>query len=347
MTQGAIDLAQAELATPVESAVLLLQNKPYLGPRLLAAQPVPTKTPLLQAIANYTWWDSKTSICISIPISAELSAGRLVPEQVQCNIQQQQLQCTITTSTAHQIVQHRLSIAHLHAAIQPGQSTCSLNGHPVVLDQNKKAQPPSGSQTYHAALQSSESTTRRDLLQQCESVPQSSKQACNSPIASNQQPPASSLPCFSASHLQPLAASQPAATAAACGSQVLIRLVKTDPSKIWEKLMRPPPTSQPCKLAPPSEQSMAALRRTLIHQRQQTQAQRGKPVAGTRLAADATQAAVAARAKLLQASNITATPDPKSLSLPAIFITAGSSTDCHGATQRMSPDSVKVWRCQP
>lgn len=345
MTQGAIDLAQAELSTPAESALLLLQHEPYLGPRLLDAQPVSTKNPMLQAIAKYTWWDSKASVHICIPIGADISAEKLIPGQVQCSIQQQQLHCTITASTGHRVIQHKLSIPHLHAAIQPGLSTCLLDGQPVLLDQNTTPPVPSCSQTHHPALQYAEDTNRGALLKQCKPMPPSSPQAHNSPSAAYQQSPPSCRTSSMASHLQPLALS--AATAAACASQVLITLTKADPSQVWEKLTRPLPVCQPCKLKPPSEQSMAALRRSLIHQRQQTQAQQGKPIACTAAAlglpaANSTQAAVGPDEHALQPSRLTAALDSRSHHLPAALAAAGASPGCNSATQETLAESVQV-----
>ena len=364
MTQGAIDLAQAELITPVESAVLLLQNKLCLGPRLLAAQPAQVQKPLLRPIANYKWWDSKIHIYISIPINADISTEKLNPGQVQCNIQHQQLHCTITPSAAHPVVQHRLSIPHLHACIQPGQSTCLLNGQTVLLEHNAPAPIGSGSQAHHAALQSGEEETTFALSQKCQSVPQSSTQAHDTSITPTQQATSSSLRSSSDRHLQPLAL-QPAAAAPACASQVLIILMKADPSQPWETLAKPPPSSQPCKLAAPSEERLAALRRALIDQRQQLQAQQGKPVANpwptgrplpaapllpaapTLPAVDLTQAAAAPDDKLQQDFQYTAPAGSQTHSPPALSMRAIQSTDCKGAVQRILPDFVKVWLCSP
>ena len=362
MTQGAIDLAQAELMAPVKSALSLLQNKPCLEPRLLDAQPAQAQKSLLQPIAKYTWWDSKTQICISIPVRADISTKKLDTGQVQCDIQQQQLHCTITSRTAHQLIQHRLSIPHLHACVQPGRSTCLLDGQAVLLEHNRPTPPPGVSRAHDAALQSRETIITCSLLQQCKSSSKASTQARNTSIAANHQPSSSTLRSSSARNLQPLAL-QPAAIAPACISQVLIRLTKADPSQPWETLTQPPPLSQPCKLAAASEESMAALRRTLIHRRQQTQAQQGKPVGlnpyttppacnpvATPLSAvaptaavDLTEAAVALDDKLLQALQLTSPAE--SHSLPAHCSSATSSTDCRSAVQRILPDFVQVWQC--
>ena len=361
MTQGAIDLAQAELMTPVKPAVLLLQNEQCLGPRLLDAQPAQVQKTLLQPIAYYTWWDSKRHICISIPVHAGISTEKLNPGQVQCDIQQQQLCCTITSRTAHQLIQHRLCIPHLHACVQPEQSSCSLDGQTVLLEQNTPTPPPSFSQAHDAALQSGETTIACSLLQQCKSPPQSRTPAYDT-ISPNHQASSLSLCSSSARRLQPLAL-QPAETAPACISQVLIRLMKADPSQPWETLADPSPLSQRCKLAAPSEDIMAALRRTLIHQRQQTQAQQGKPVYpdpySTPPACDPiamplsvvaplptvglTEAAPASDDQVLQALQFT--PTAESHSLSANCTSATPSTDCKSAVHWTLPDFIKVWQC--
>ena len=353
MTQGAIDLVQAEMITPVESAVLLLQNKPCLGPRLLDTQPAQAQKPLLQPIADYTWWDSKSHICISVSIHTGISTEKLSPGQVQCNIQQQQLHCTITPSAPHSLTQHRLSIRHLHACVHPGQSTCLLDGQAVLLEQNTPKRPPSVSQAHDTALQSVSTPVTCSTLLQCNSSPQSSMRAHDTSIAPSQQATSLSLRSSSARHLQPIAL-QPAATAPACVSQVLIRLMKADASQPWETLAQPPASSQPCKLAAPSEESMAALRRTLIHQRQQTQAQQGRPVpnplpvAAHRPAApplpavDLTEAAAAPDDKLQQGLHFTAPAGSQTCSPPALSMRAIQSMDCKGPVQKILPGAVKV-----
>lgn len=342
MTQGAIDLAQAELSTPVESAILLVQNELHLGPRLLAAQPAPTKALVPQTIANYTWWDSQTSVYISIPISAGISAGKLIPGQVQCDIQQQQLQCTITSGTAHPVIQHRLCISHLHAAIQPGLSSCQLDGQPVRLE---RALPTSGSQTHCVALQSVQDTNSCALLPQHRKP---SPQAHHSPTASCQQAPAWCLHSPMVSHLQRLTP-RSAAAAAASASQVLITLAKADPSQVWEKLTRPLPPCQPCKLAPASEQSMAALRRSLMQQRQQAQAQQGRPMASTAAgsglpAADSTEAAMARDECVLQPSILMASTDVRIDGKPGTLAAASPGADGTIAAQKTRPGGVEVRR---
>lgn len=372
MTQGAIDLAQAELFTPVESSTLLLQSKACQGPQLLATQPAVIQKPLLQPLANYTWWDSNTHICISIPISAKVSPQKLRREQVQCIVQQQQLHCTITANKARQ---YRLSIPHLHACVQPGQSTCLLDGQTVLLTRNTSSPFPTGSPTHLAAVQSAEESTPRPLLQHCTSLPQSSTttQKTFSRTHSQQAPSASLIPS-STTHLQPLA-SQPAAAAPGV-SHVLIKLSKVDPSQHWETLANPSAPRQPCKPAPPCEQSMAALRRTLIHQRQQMQAQQGTTAVCTpappplpaepHLPAAAplpavapisqqaedvqehAEAAVAFDDKLLQAFNLEAAAGS---GIPGVPGSAHSSiailgTDCKGAGPRILSHIAKVGRCQ-
>lgn len=350
--------------------MLLLQSKACRGPQLLATQPALVQRPLLQPLANYTWWDSRTHICISIPISAEVSPEKLSLQQVQCIVQQQQLHCTITASKSHQTTQYRLLIPHLHACVQPGQSTCLLDGQTVLLTQNTLAPSPIGSQTHLAALQSAEESMTWPLMQQCKTLPQSSMQTQQTFSGTHtQQAPSASVDSSSTSHLQPLA-SQPAAAAPAFVSRVLIKLSKVDPSQHWETLAKPTSPRQPCKPAPPSEQSMAALRRTLMQQRQQMQAQQGKTAvctpaptplpAATPLPAtvsiskqaedvqECTEAAVAFDDKLLQAFDLTAPAGSESLNLPgsAHCSKAIPSTDFEIKGPRILSHIAKVGRCK-
>lgn len=374
MTQGAIDLAQAELFTPLDSSVLLLQSKACQGPQLLATQPALVQKPLLQPLANYTWWDSDTHVCIYIPISAEVSPDKLSLQQVQCMVQQQQLHCTITASKAHQPIQYRLSIPRLHACVQPGQSTCRLDGQTVLLTQNTLAPVPIPSPTHLAALQSAEESTTWSFLQECKSLPQPSTQAQQTFSESDtQHAPSSSVISSSSTHLQPLT-SQPAAAAPARVSQVLIKLSKVDASQHWVTLAKPSAPRQPCKHAPPSEQSMAALRRTLIHQRQQMQAQQGmtavctpapppqpaephlpaaaplRAVASISKQADDVQegseAAVASDDKLPPAFNMTAPAGSESHSLPGgAHCSKATSGDCKGKGPGIQSRIAKVGGC--
>jgi len=122
MTQGAIDLVQAELSPPAELSLLLLKDTPYQQPKLIAIGRHGPPAPEHKIISNYTWWDNGDFICVSVPTKALLSGS--ASHQVQCCIKEMQIQCTVEVAFAGaQLTQHRLAIPHLHAAVQPGQSS--------------------------------------------------------------------------------------------------------------------------------------------------------------------------------------------------------------------------------
>ena len=266
MTQGAIDLVQAELTMPGEPAVLLLQHKPCKGPELLATQPAPPKAQLPKAITKYTWWDSKDFISISIPVSADLAAGKQLTQQVQCSIQEHQLHCTFTQTAGQCSVQHRLALHNLTSAVRPAQSICLVDGQPVPLNATTPL-PLDASPPHHPALPAPDSSSSCSLLQPCalalQQPPCGTETQLRSSTSSFSQPP---VPVS----LQPME-HQSKAAGTATASQVLLKLCKADPSKVWDRLSRAPPPmqSQPYKCAPPSPESMAVLRRALIQQRQE------------------------------------------------------------------------------
>ena len=257
---------------PEEPAVPLLQHKPCKVPELLATQPVQAKAQLPKAITHYTWWDSKDFISISIPVSADLSPCKLLPQQVQCCIQEELLQCTITQTAGHQGLQHRLSLQQLTSAVRPAQSICLVDGQSVPLNPNPLSFS-DASLVCHPSLPSPDS--KSSLSQHCPPALQQppsgcDAQPCSKTCSFNQ--PASLAPVHpcSVKSLE-VVKSRSKAVGTTITSQVLIKLHKADPGKVWDRLSRSPlPVKlQPCKHAPPRPESMAALRRALIQQRQE------------------------------------------------------------------------------
>ncbi|DBA81829.1 hypothetical protein WJX77_011080 [Trebouxia sp. C0004] len=72
MTQGAIDLVQAELLPPADSSLLLLKHTPYQQPKLIAIRCHGPTAPEHKTISNYTWWDNGDFIYVSVPTTALL-----------------------------------------------------------------------------------------------------------------------------------------------------------------------------------------------------------------------------------------------------------------------------------
>ena len=272
MTQGAIDLVQAELTLPLNPAVPLLQHMPAgSGPKLLFTELVSAKPLQSVAITEYTWWDSKKDVCISFSVGAPVTAGRLLPGQVRCSIEEQRLDCTILLNADSHTMQHKLTVPYLLDAVQPAMSACFLDNQPVPLV-SATVKAPDAKQACHVPLSCSEfssSSNSSSGSSTCSSstMQQPARQPCSRSSMSCPLPPSSCQPC-SAHSLQPLEA-QTAITAPAAASRVLIRLRKAQASKVWDRLTQPPPVSQPCKHVPCSAETMALLRRTLIQQRQQ------------------------------------------------------------------------------
>ena len=164
MTQGAIDLVQAELTPPLYSSLLLLHDKPYLLPKLIATEPTRPLAPAHRVISNYTWWNDGDFVCISLPtLGGCHSVSATAPEQVQCCIGELHVKCIITAPDADgQQVQHRLNLPHLNGIIKPGQSSCLFNGQTVQLSGATTAACHAASQASVAAFDHTSSTAVKD-----------------------------------------------------------------------------------------------------------------------------------------------------------------------------------------
>lgn len=272
MTQGAIDLVQAELSPPAELSLLLLKDTPYQQPKLIAIGRHGPPAPEHKIISNYTWWDNGDFICVSVPTKALLSGS--ASHQVQCCIEEMQIQCTVEVAFAGaQLTQHRLAIPHLHAAVQPGQSSCFFNGKSLQTSTVNTAQ---ASTMLHCHTDSG-------ALKDCHCL----DKPCSLGLKLPSHQPCSSVSTYiqAGQHAaqgsqQSLQTGTPAAESS--GSTVsarqskapclLLILRKADPNKTWCTLAGQAPVKEVVKQMPPSPESMAALRRALIQQRQQKQA---------------------------------------------------------------------------
>lgn len=270
MTQGAIDLVQAELSPPALPSTLLLEYKPHTVLKLIATGPKSSQAPEHTVISKYTWWDEGDFVCISLP-TAILSAS--ASHHVQCNVRAWQVHCSFhVASVGGQLVQHTLTLPRLYAAVQPQHSSCRYNGEQVQLSDVATAQISATAQDGSNNHALTSSCTVRDACiadlglpahHPCSSA-NSSVQARQHAKQGSQQ----SLQAGTAVADFPGAALLPHQSK---HSSLLISLCKADPSKTWTRLTGEPVVNQPAKHVQPDSASMAALRRALIQQRVQRQ----------------------------------------------------------------------------
>ena len=272
MTQGAIDLVQAELSPPADHSLLLLKDAPYQQRKLIAIESHGPIAPEHKTISNYTWWDNGDFICVLVPTKALLSGS--ASHQVQCYIKEMQIQCSVEVAFAGaQLIHHRLGIPYLHAAVQPEQSSCFLNGNSLQASTVNTAQ--ASTMLYCHTDSSTLKDGHRPNKPRSPDLPSPSHQPCSSTstyIQASQH--AAQL------NQQSLQAGTPAAEssgsiASAHQSKppcLLLKLRKAEPNKTWCTLAGQAPVKQSVKQMPPSPESMAALRRALIQRRQQKQA---------------------------------------------------------------------------
>ena len=272
MTQGAIDLVQAELSPPADDSLLLLEDTPYQQPKLIAIACHGPTAPEHKTISNYTWWDNGDFICVSVPTKALLSGS--ASHQVQCCIKERQIHCTVEVAfAAAQPIHHRMAIPHLHAAVQPEQSSCCLNGSSLQASTANTAQASSMHYCY----------TDSSILKHSHCL----DKLCSPGLTSPSHQPCSTASTYiqASQHAaqgiqQSLQAGTPAAEcfgAIASAHQskapcLLLKLRKVEPNKTWCTLAGQAHVKESVKQMPPSPESMAALRRALMQRRQQKQA---------------------------------------------------------------------------
>ncbi len=272
MTQGAIDLVQAEISPPADLSLLLLKDTPYQQAKLIAIRCHEPTAPEHKTISNYTWWDSGDFICVSVPTKALLSGSAL--HQVQCYIRERQILCTVEVAFAGaQLIHHRLTIPHLHAAVQPEQSSCFLNGSSLQASTVSIAP----ASTMHYCNTDSSSLKHSDCLDKsCSpSLTLPSHQPCSS-ASTDTQASHHAAQGIQQSLQAGFPAAEPCASIASAHESkppcMLLKLRKAEPNKTWCALAGQAPVQESAKQVPPSPESMAALRRALIQQRQQKQA---------------------------------------------------------------------------
>ena len=291
MTQGAIDLVQAELSQQPAERLQLLLDSPIAGPKRLAAEQTHVSPALAQPIAKYSWWDTGSTVCISIPASSISPHKALTSDSTQFSLQPEHLSITIASQSAPgQPEQRRLKINRLYAVVRPEASSCYING--CLL------QHPYSSCSFSVPHKSDPRTSFTPLGTFCSHLNSLNAPPCLQPCSSNCdhtqvdcmqiKAPAAELKEFAApSHkLLPMAAISGAATHKQKPA-ILITLAKDNPTEKWHSLERPT-LSQQHKAIPPKQQDVAELRHMLHqHRRQkQQQFQALQPVQGPVEAAD-------------------------------------------------------------
>lgn len=150
MTQGAIDLVQAALETPVQSQVPLLETgQAGEGPRLLGSMPAHQDGGQVQqacmAIESYSWWDAGAAVVVEVRVADVLrtvesssSGSCRLPSTLQHN-SPLLLKCQMTATQIELMLKHeggnasyQLTAAPLFMAIVPANSSCNLKG-PLLL----------------------------------------------------------------------------------------------------------------------------------------------------------------------------------------------------------------------
>ena len=270
MTQEAIDLVQAELEDCPPS-LPLLQNKPHVCLKSIAACEHAEHTALLQPIDSYTWWDTGNSICISISTPAALSASATVER----NVQRQLLSVNILSpDTAGQLA-YSLKLDPLYSEIKPEASKCSVSE--CVKEVRKYNQiSPEGALSSGTTQQADDMSLdgHADITDQpCSVIPTGAqamvrlhKQLTCLNECANQV----SQDLVISKHPDSVAHS----ITASCKPKpaVVVTLVKANTSEAWPSLTGSKIKSVHQQKAhrPAQPADMAALRRALIKQRQQT-----------------------------------------------------------------------------
>lgn len=146
MTQGAIDLVQAQLEPPPAPPPLLTGSS-GLGPRLLQASaeaglPVPAAPPP-RPLQQYRWVDEDAAVCLEVP-TEQMQLGA-AGATVSCSVQADRLELVVATScgspeagvdggrsgsgsTAAQAASYWLLVHPLQAAVVPDRCSCYLKG---------------------------------------------------------------------------------------------------------------------------------------------------------------------------------------------------------------------------
>ena len=137
MTQGAIDLVQAELEGPQEEEPPLLLGlgaEEQRGPLLLADAPAPAPAPpAALPLAQYRWWQQGGCVCLEVPLTGISGGGGGLGQPASLSLELRltaaSLDLTLCTPDAGGLppaAQRRLSVSPLWGAIDPARSSCGV-----------------------------------------------------------------------------------------------------------------------------------------------------------------------------------------------------------------------------
>lgn len=277
MTQEAIDLVQAELED-CPSSLPLLQNKPHVCLKSIAACEHAEHTALVQPIDSYTWWDTGNSICISIPIPAALSASATV----ECNVQRQLLSVNILSpDTAGQLA-YSLKLDPLYSEIKPEASTCSVNECAKGAMSNQISLEGASSSGTIQRADGIHLDGHADITDQpCSVIPKGAQTMAglHKQLTCPNQCPHQVSQDLAISKQRPVSVAHSVTASCKPKPAVVVTTVKANTKEAWPSLTRSKIESVHQQKAhrPAQPADMAALRRALIKQRQQTEPSPGTP----------------------------------------------------------------------
>ena len=294
MTQGAIDLVQAELGDFPQSDLLLLQDKPYIPPVSIAARQPAKQAAIPQRLDSYTWRDTGGLICISIPIPTALSSRATA----ECDVQRQALHVTIPSSQTSAQPRYSLKLHPLFSEVKPEACKCLLN-EGTIKQLNTRLTPKTAPLAIHASSRAWQADV--DMQQQPCSNSATHPQGANPLQAQQEEQPRQDSPPVTVHNQQAAAGKGILAVSGKLRSEVVITLAKVHPNQTWHTLTGPNIVQPPKKLAPVHPSDMAALRRALIQQRQQKQLSQQSQGKCTALIRDAVPSNTALTVPLMEA----------------------------------------------
>ena len=145
MTQGAIDLVQAQLERPATPDLPLLVAAADRAPQLLAAPEEQTApaAPLPRPFQRYSWTDAGSAIQLELPVQQMELGGGGGTMQLTCSFGHDSLDLLVAGNAggtdghivrgkASGAASYRLLVRPLHAAVVPERCSCFVRGVPAL-----------------------------------------------------------------------------------------------------------------------------------------------------------------------------------------------------------------------